>query len=151
MMNFFFFCFGLVLESWPLLLMVDAEVAILADTFCVQGSFRMLAHGSFLGPSLWMVTVLTHAVCVVGHIFVSAPPNLIPVLLFFNQFSFRQSFLVNRLLNARNRWKLGILSHRLVSNVVRYVVLFSVERMIFCGIMVVLIFEDSVLLLETWG
>ena len=111
----------------------------------------MLTLGSFLSSTLGVVAVLAHAISVVRHIFMPAPPNLISVFLFFNLFSFRQSFIENRLLNARNRQKFSIFSlyfWNYLVNKVRNDVLVSVERVVFSGI-VMLIFEDSVLLFQT--
>lgn len=63
------------------LLVINAEVAILADTFSIQGSVYMFALKGFLGSTLGVVAVLAHAVSIVGHVVVAALGDLVAVLL----------------------------------------------------------------------
>jgi hypothetical protein len=55
----------LCLLGISLLLVVDAQVTILADTLCIEGPVRVLAFASSLCPSPGVVAVLAHAVSIV--------------------------------------------------------------------------------------
>lgn len=60
--------------------MIDAEVAILAKTFGVEHSVRVLAFKSFFSSALGMVTILAHAIGIVFVVYVFALCYLLPVL-----------------------------------------------------------------------
>ena len=61
--------------------MVGAEVAILADAFRVEDSLLVLTQVGSLGPSLCVVAVLAHPVCVVRFSGVGALGDVLSVLL----------------------------------------------------------------------
>ena len=65
LVNRFLFISRLNSLSRPLFLVVDAKVAVFADTLRIQRPVRMLALACLLSPSSSMVTVLTHAVSIV--------------------------------------------------------------------------------------
>lgn len=64
--------------------MVDAKVAVLADTLGIQGSVGMFAFSCFLCSTFCMVAILTHAVSIVWLVVMTTFWNLVSVLLFLD-------------------------------------------------------------------
>jgi hypothetical protein len=75
---------------------VDAEVAVLANTLCVKGSINMFAFRSLLGPAFCVIAILAHSICVVWLIVMPAFCDLVSVLLLLNIFAPWQEFMFSR-------------------------------------------------------
>lgn len=61
--------------------MIDAEVAVLTDSFCVQGPVSVFTLSSLLCSSLGVIAVLAHTVSIIRHVVMAALGDFMSVLL----------------------------------------------------------------------
>ncbi len=91
---------GSVLLLRSLLFVVHAEVAVLTDTFGVEGSIRVMTLRSFFCPSLRVVAVLAHAISVIRGVLVTTLADQVSVLLLLDNFCFLISGTFNQGINS---------------------------------------------------
>lgn len=65
----------------PLVFMIDTQIAVLADAFCVESAVRMAAGGCELCAAFRVIAVLAHPVGIVGLGSVCALSDHLPMFL----------------------------------------------------------------------
>ena len=128
----------------PLLLVVDTQIAIFAQSFCVERSIFVVTLGSFLSPAFGVVAVLAHAVRIVPLSNVRAFGYHLPVSL--GPFPFRMVSSAFRLLTSGRTFRVAILLARVhVEGVIRGMAAFTVGNgVVFMDIVLVGIMVDMV-------
>jgi hypothetical protein len=64
-----------------LLFVIDTQIAIFADSLCIEGSVSVFTLRSHLSPALRMVAISAHTICIIRFGFVTTGRDIFSVLM----------------------------------------------------------------------